>query len=201
MATERAGSVKTIKEKYDLIETHERQFAHRLSLQVIDRPRLSVWMILIPIIFVHYFYRFNKFNTGRKEFTKNYLVSRLRALGESLRITETGHKPDIEKLTALASLPKDALPAYRELLRVLIDHYADLLQARGETYEELVRSAYGNRSSFLLFIDGLNKIEKKLDSALKPDMEEVTEGFDEIVALIENNSEKLRREDVERVFG
>ena len=201
MATERAASVTSINEKYDMVEAHERQFAHLLSLQVIDRPTLSVWMILIPIIFVHYFYRFNKFNTGRKEFAKNYLVSRLRALEESLRVSETGHKPDIEKLTAQASLPKNALPAYRELLRVLIDHYADLLRARGETYEELVRSAYGNRSSFLLFVNGLNKVEKNLDSALKPDMEEVTEGFDEVVALIERFSDKLRREDAERIFG
>lgn len=158
-------------------------------------------MILIPIIFVHYFYRFNKFNTGRKAFTKNYLVSRLRAMEEGLRIAETGQKPDIEKLAALASLPKESIPAYRDLLRILIEHYTDLLRADGDTYAEMVRSAYAKQSNFLLFVNRLNKAEKILDQALKPEMEDDTEGFDEIVARIERKSEELRREYAQQIFG
>ena len=191
----------SINDKYLIIETHERQFAHRLSIEVIDKPKLSVWMILIPIIFVHYFYRFNKFSTGRKAFTENYLISRLRALGEALQVVESGHKPDIEKLVSLASLPMDALPAYRDLLRILIDHYTDLLQADGDTYAEMIRSVYGGRTDFLLFVNRLNKAEKALDRALESDMKEHIEGFDEIVARIERNSETLRRADAAQIFS
>ena len=40
----------TPQEKHPLILQEERSFAAALAAQVIDKPRMSIWMILIPII-------------------------------------------------------------------------------------------------------------------------------------------------------
>ena len=60
----------TISEKEALILEHETRFADAVGRGVIEKPPLNIWMILIPVIFVHYFYRLNKYADGRKQFVK-----------------------------------------------------------------------------------------------------------------------------------
>ena len=85
--------------KYALIMEHEEQFAHALAVHVLDKPRLSIWMILIPIIFVFYFYQVQKFKTGRTTFVEHYLVSRKSALQEAMTAVKTGRFLSPRRLT------------------------------------------------------------------------------------------------------
>ena len=41
--------------KSHIIEEQERRFAYLLASRVIQKPKLSIWMILVPIIFVYFF--------------------------------------------------------------------------------------------------------------------------------------------------
>ena len=71
-------------EQRAIILESERQFAHKLALEVIDRPSLTVWMILIPVIFVYYFFRLNRYKSGREAFIKHYMTGIHRVLEEAM---------------------------------------------------------------------------------------------------------------------
>lgn len=189
-----------IDDKWRMIETNERQFAFMLAGQVIHRPKLSVWMILIPVIFVYFFYQFNRYRQGRADFADNYLITRKRALDAARLSIEENTAPDVEAVAGQAELPPETLGAYRELLAVLIQHYGDLLKAEGEDMAKLVRSAYRTQTNYLLFCNHLNKAETTLNAALRPHMKDSVEGFNDVVSRIEHISAEMRRQEAEKFF-
>ena len=190
-----------VEENFDIIERNEERFAFYLAGQVIYKPNLSIWMIFIPVIFVYYFFQLNKYKQGREEFTGHYLVTRKRALNAARSAVLSDKDPDIEDIAQMAELPPETLGAYRELLVVLIQHYKDLLIAKGESIAELVQSAYRTRTNYLLFYNRLNQVERELNAALRPHMKDSIDGFDEVVQKIEDVSAKLRRQDVDSIYG
>ena len=190
----------TVDQKHQIILEHEKRFADLLALRVLDKPKLSVWMILIPIIFIHYFYRIQKFNSGRNAFAENYIILRKRALDEALVVIRTEKAPDIEGLARLSKLPETVHKPNLKMLDLLVSHYTDLMQSDGDTIESLVRSAYKTRTNYLLFINQLNQIERTLNSTLKPHLADSLEGVDEIISAMEIYSERLRRSHAATVF-
>ena len=192
--------MRSVDQKYQIIFEHEERFADQLALQVLDKPKLNVWMILIPIIFVHYFYRMQKFNSGRNAFAQNYMIIRKRALEEALAVIRTHKTPDIEGLSRLSKLPESAEEPNRNMLGLLVSHYTDLIRSDGDTIESLIQSAYKTRTNYLLFVNQLNQAEKKLNSALKPHLSGSVEGIDEIISAMEKHSQRLRRNYAESVF-
>jgi len=187
-------------QKHRIILEYEKSFADFLALQVLDRPRLSVWMILIPVIFVHYFYRIQKFNVGRNAFAENYLSVRRRALDGAVQIIRTGKSPDIEWLAGQSKLPQAVYEPNKEMLDFLLMHYADLMRSDGDSFESLVRSNYKTRSNYLLALNQMNRLEKTLNAALTPHLENSMEGVHEIIRAMEIHSERLRRKHAELVF-
>jgi len=190
----------TVDQKHQIILEHEKRFADHLALQVLEKPKLSVWMILIPIIFVHYFHRMQKFSSGRKAFAENYMIVRKRALDEALEVIRTERTPDIKGLVKLSKLPEVVHESNLKMIDLLVLHYTDLIRSDGDTMESLVRSAYKTRTNYLLFVNQLNQIEKALNSALKPHLADSLEGVDEIISAMEIYSERLRRSHAETVF-
>jgi hypothetical protein len=63
----------SIQDKREIIHRHEVAFAETLSAEVIERPKLSVWMILIPILFVTYFYQLRRYAAGRRSLRNTIL--------------------------------------------------------------------------------------------------------------------------------
>ena len=104
------------------------------------------------------------------------------------------------KSARLAVLSPETLGTYRKLLIVLIQHYKDLLIAKGESIAELVRSAYRSRINYILFYNRLNQVERELNAALRPHMKNSIDGFDEVVQQIKDVSAKLRRQDVDSIY-
>lgn len=190
----------TVDQKHQIILEHEKRFADLLALRVLEKPKLSVWMILIPIIFVHYFHRIQKFNTGRNAFAENYMIVRKRALDEALDVIRTEKSPDIEGLARLSKLPEAVHGSNLKMLDILVSHYTDLMRSDGDTIESLFRSAYKSRTNYLLFVNQLNQIERTLNSALKPHLADSVEEVDEIISAMEMHSERLRRNHAETVF-
>jgi hypothetical protein len=188
----------SIHQKRDSIQRHEAAFADRLSAAVIERPKLSVWMILIPIIFVSYFSQLRRYAQGRKEFTKNYLQSKQQALDLAFEALASGAESDIDHLARLTDVPDDIRPLQAEVQKVLVGHFLALLRADGEAYDALVRAAYSDRTAYLLFLNRLNKAENAVYASLTAKLTE--EGASSIVATVERESERLRRREAERVF-
>jgi hypothetical protein len=189
-----------IVQKKNLIIQHEELFANTLALKVLEKPKLSVWMILIPIIFVFYFYQYQKFLTGRKMFAEHYLVSRKRALDEAVKVVQTGREPDIGGMAKMSEVPDDIRDKQSKVLSILVEHYVKLLQSDGEVYESLVRSAYQNSSSYLLFLNSLNQAEKDVNRALTPHLQKQHNEISSVVDAIDVQSEILRRESAGKIF-
>jgi hypothetical protein len=76
----------------------------------------------------------------------------------------------------------------------------DLLLAAGEDFEALVRSAYRKRANYLLILNRLNAVEKEFFEALKNCMT-ATEGVSGVIAAVQSESQRLRRNFAEHVFA
>jgi len=191
----------TEQERAELILRHEREFAELLAQQVIERPRVSVWMILVPILFVFHMYRHSRYVEGRKQFVEHYLLSRTSAVREAAAALAEGREPDTARLAAANGVSDEVRPLLQEVLQVLAGHYGTLLRAEGSTADELIRSAYGSGTPYLLAMNRLNAAERKLYDALSARLEGQQEGVNGIVRSIEARSELLRREEAARIFG
>jgi len=190
----------SFEEKSEIIGASEEKFAYALASAVLDKPKISIWMILIPIIIVFHMFRYQKYVDGRNKFVEHYQLSRKRALEANVRALKAGRKYDLHALVTQTNISEDAKSEYTAWIRILCDHYADLLRCEGESIETLVKSAYKNRTNYLLFLNQLNDSEKRLNEALSPQLRETTEGIDEIIWRMEHATEMLRRAEAERIF-
>ena len=185
-----------------LILAHERTFAALLANQILVKPKLSVLMIFIPFIFIFYFQDFSKYKQQRKEFLDNWLLSRKKALNEAFEAIDEKRKPDTQTLADQARLKPRVTDKYEHLLRVMVTHYTLLLNARGDTHEALVRSAYGNRQGeYLFFMNQLTEAENALNKALLPQLRKTSENVGSTIKKIERGSDRLRRLEINEIFA
>jgi len=186
----------------ELVLAHEKKFAALLANQVLVKPKLSVWMIFIPFIFIFYFQDFSKYKQQRKEFLVNWLLSRKKALNEAEAAIDEKRKPDTKVLADQADLKPKVVGKYEHLLKVMVTHYTALLKAGGETYDDLVRSAYENRQGeYLFFINQLTEAEQALNKALLPELRKNSQNVGATIKKIENASGKLRRSEINEIFA
>lgn len=186
--------------KADVIVRHETHLARRLADQVIFKPPLTVWYILMPIIFVYYFYRLNKYTSSRKEFVGHYMRSRRQAIEAAAACVADGRPPAIDTLAAQTRTPAEAMKEYKTFSLFLVEHYMDLFKAAGRDYDTLVRSVYKTRGNYLIFLNRLGQVEKELDRALTPALTTEHPLVGETIALIEQQSMRLRRGEAARLF-
>jgi hypothetical protein len=192
----------SLSEKRSFIWEYEERFASDLARAVLQTPKMSFWVIFIPIILVYYVYQVQKVTEGRKGFAKNYLVTRKLALEEGFSLVEKARNPDLQSTLRDFNLPEKAKVPFKELFLLLVEHYADLLRSYGHDMPSLVRSAYKSRTNYLLFLNRLNKAEKALTEVLMPQTDSTaTTDIDFIMKAMVINSERLGRERAERLFG
>jgi hypothetical protein len=189
-----------LSEKKALILEYEERFAFDLSREVLETPKMSFWMILIPLFLLYHVYRVHKVVEGRKGFAGNYLITRKRALEESLSLVEKGRNPNLQAILKDSNLPEKAKNPFKELFLLLVDHYADLLRSYDHDVPSLIRSAYKSRTNYLLFLNRLNKAEKALTDALRPQESNTAADIDFIVKAMEIHSERLGRERAALIF-
>ena len=172
----------------------------RHPAQVIEKPRLAVWMILIPVFFVFYFWQLKRYSDGRKTFAEKFMITRRRALDQALASVQAGKGPDIEAVVQASDIPDKIRKDYRRWVALLVDHYRDLIRAHGSSYPALVRATYKSRTNYLLFLNRLNQVEREFDAALKPHIAETTENANGIIKLMEESTGNLRRQIAEEIF-
>ncbi len=185
----------------EIVLANERTFAVLLANHVLAKPKLNSWMILIPFIFLFYFQDLSKYKQQRKDFVDNWLLSREKALDEAEKAIDEGRCPDTGTLARQANLKDKVTDKYDSLLDVMARHYTVLLNANGDTYEALVRSAYESRGEFLHFINRLREAENSLNKALLPQLRKTAEDVDSTIEKIEKASENLRRLEIQEIFA
>ncbi len=191
----------TIDERIAMILQSEREFAEDLAQRVIEKPAVSVWMILIPILIVYHMYRHTRYAEGRKQFVEHYLMSRTNAVQEAAAALAENREPNIARLAATNGMAADIQPLLQDLLETLVEHFMTLLKADGGDRDSLVRSSYGSGTAYLLAMNRLNAAECKLYNALSIRLREQQDDVNSMVASIEAESERLRREEAHRIFG
>ena len=191
-----------MEDKKKQIFDYEESVAGQLARRVIEKPVPSVWMILIPIFFVFYAWKIKQYSSGLKNFTENYLISRRRALDTAFEAEQCGVPPEIDKLVEKADdIPADARPFYRDWMSLLVDHYLALLTAPGNNPQDLKRSHYRNKSSYLLFCNQLNKVENAFNMSVLPGLEGDQQDLHYILDRIDKAITDLRRKEVEELFS
>ncbi len=192
--------MKGLERKKELILEHERIFANAIGAAVLEKPKVSFWMIMIPILFLYFIHRMNKFKDGRLKFNEEFMTTRRRAMDVAVGSLETGSKPDIDRISRQLGLSDALERPYAAWLKALVDYYTDLLSASGDSLESLTRSAYRSKTELLLTFNRLNTVEKAFHAVLKPGLA-ATEGTADIISLIEKESQRLRRELADRIFA
>lgn len=191
----------SLKHKGDILFEHERLFANMVAKTIIPTPKLSLWMILIPVIFVFYFFQLDRCSKGRKAFVHNYLITRRKTLEEVRASLEEDRAPDIETLASSSDVPDSIRHAYKTWIQVLADHYATVLRARGASYEALVKAAFRTRKTYREALRRLNDAEATFNSSLKPLLPQDVDGGENIIAQMQEASIQLRKEQAGTIFA
>lgn len=189
----------TLIRKKELILERETAFAYALGAKVIEKPKVSFWMVLVPFLFLYFIYGIQKFKKNRTKFKEEFIVTPRQALEVAFRSLQTGRQPDINAIPRLSDLPAVAEKPYLAWVRALVDHYMDLMAADGDTFAALVRSAYGSRTNYLLALNRLSIMEKELYASLRSSMADIPESSD-VMAAIQDCTQSLRRSSAENIF-
>ncbi len=186
--------------KKELILAHELEFANALGAAVFEKPRVSFWMILVPLLFLYFIHRMQAYKNGRIKFNEDFMDTRRRALECAVETLNASDLLEAKPTVRQAELSDSLEKPYAAWLEVLVDHYRDLLAADGDDFGTLTRKAYHTRTNYLLTLNRLNTVEKEYYAALKPQLAG-TEGTADIIAIMEKESQRLRRDLAEQVFG
>ena len=198
----------SLKKKFDRIYSYERLIGNSVALRVIRSKPIGVWEFLIPIVFILHFMR-NK--QSRELFIQNYMFTKRLALDGAFKMLHKGLSRE-EVISGIADKTRALLTApetqgiYSEAIRqqqmkeidLLFDHYHTLLSAEGQDYDALMRSAYGSRKNYSIFLEQLKSAEKKVSNAARQTLGSKTD-IDTLLA-IENVTEEIRQSQIERIF-
>ncbi|OGW28754.1 MAG: hypothetical protein A2X56_02010 [Nitrospirae bacterium GWC2_57_13] len=82
------------------------------------------------------------------------------ALREAEASILDGREPDAARLAVSNDIPSDIQPLMKDLIATMLRYYSSLLRAAGSDFDSLVRSAYQDRTAFLLVMNRLNEAER-----------------------------------------
>lgn len=189
-------------QKKHLILEYEREFATRLAVKVLDKPKPPLWMIFIPIFFVFFAQKMSQYKAGLADFVENHLKARRRALNKALEVREGGGMIDAASLEDMAATIPDAAKApYLRWMSVLVEHYVELLSARGESFKGLIRTGYQSKTNYLLLCNNLNTAEKAYNQALLPGLDGDAQDLRAVVERMDVWVVELRRQDANGFFS
>lgn len=181
----------------DLILAHETAFARALGARVVEKPAVTLWMVLIPILFLHYMHRHQQFKAGVEGFAHEYLKPRRRALEAALRASPPADG-EADGPDSPASLALRRAQARQEA--ALEVHYRRLLACEGDSHDALLRAAYGNRGAYEHHLEELGAADAALSAAVR----QATPGdaaVAEAVARLDSALREMRREETASCFG
>ena len=185
----------------ELILAHERRFAGYVAGEVVDKPVLAMWMILIPVFFVFYFYQLKRYKSGLKDFSENFLLTRKRTLDAVWEGATSKTTADLERVVELSDIPSEALDHYRVWVELLADHYFLLIRARGGSYDELVKAAYKKKSNYRQRLENLNQVEADLNTALAPLLPGDEETIEMVIKSMQDSVKRLRQSQSKEIFS
>ena len=159
-------------EKVDKILAAEEAFARRVALGVLVTAPQSVFHALIPFMFI---FDFLRRGAVIRRYTGFFMFPRKLAVRAALDIIEGDKKarrlshiePEIETwLNTLKLYSSGVHRKQMEIVELLVENYLKLLEADGETYHALMKTAYDNRQNYEAYLRRLASVEEELDKAI-----------------------------------
>ena len=184
----------------ELILAHERRFAGKVAGEVVDRPILAMWMILIPIFFVFYYFHLKRYKNGLRDFSKNFMITRERVVDAVYEAADSRKEVDIDGLVAVSDTPAAVKDRYRSWLVALAEHLQALIRVEGASYDALVQRAYRSKSDYLLALNKLNRVEGEFNRALAEHLPGDAESIAGVVKAMQKSVKEIRRSQAEEIF-
>ncbi len=155
----------SLERKQNLIVEYEKSLAEALSEKLLERPKMSVWMILIPLIFVFHCQRHSRFVEGKRAFIRQWLRNKEEALLGAVEELSGGERNIKQWQKTVSHLPEEAAKSYVRMQHFLCDHYKKVLSGKGKSFGELVLQAYG-KEEFAECIAKRKKTEQEFSKEL-----------------------------------
>ena len=165
-----------LKKKFGAILSHEISVARSVAATVVRSKPLSVWEVLIPIIFI---LMFMKTREEREVFVQNLTFTKRMALEAALKMTRDQQSMDEvmapvkEQTRELVDTAPNGIYSDRirmeqlKEVRLLIDHYCRLLKAEGADFRSLLLSAYPTFTGYSRFLKQLREAESQVAAAAR----------------------------------
>ena len=150
--------------------------ARSVAAATIKQKPLSVWEVLLPIIFI---FSYIKSRESREVIAQNVMFTKKMAMQAALDMLKNGQSREsamgrIRSTTQemIASVPGGIYSAdiRREQLKeidLLVDHYCSLLNSEGNDYNTLVFNAYRTSGRLTDFFMRLQKAEESVGLAAR----------------------------------
>jgi len=192
-------------EKHEIILAAEETFVREVALGVIVKQPRSIWHSLIPGMFIIDFLR----RTSKiRKYTHHFIFARKQSLDAAQDIIDGEVKSDrlwrAEEeirawLTSLNLYSEELLQGQMSVVRLLVDHYAKLLQGEGDTYYSLVRNGYENRENYELYLSRLASLEGEMDRAIV-DKSPADENLKQRLLTEQQEVENRRQKHLDEIF-
>ncbi len=194
--------------KFRIILDREQMMARRLAFSLIKPKQLTVWEIMIPVIFI---LNFVQRKNSREIFIQNQMFTKKMALDAALDMKQKDASKEtvmaqIESKTKelVASVPggiysDDIRKQQLNEMGLLIDHYGQLLSAPGKDYVSLITHAYQNAADYASFLETLHQAEKAVMSAAHRTLG--SQADTETAAKIESITQNMRAAEVNKIFS
>jgi hypothetical protein len=195
-------------QKFKIISERERSMAQGVAVSLIRSKPLTVWEIMIPVIFI---LNYVKIKHSREIFVQNQMFTKKMALDAALDMK----KKDAAKETVMAQIQSkteelvSSVPGgiYSDDIRqqqlvevdLLIDHYSRLLNAAGKDYAALVTNVYQSAAEYSSFLEALKTAEKEVMSAAHRTLG--SQADTATAEQIESITENMRAAEVNQIFS
>ncbi|MBA3004260.1 MAG: hypothetical protein FP813_10485 [Desulfurivibrio sp.] len=192
-------------EKFELIRKYEQQFSFRVANGMISKPAVSVWMVLLPFLFVYYMYQVQRYKTDVPAFADGFMRTKQAALDLAMATLRSDRPPtSAETETECrdeATPPVAAVKTGQQAEVALLDeHYRLLLAADGPDYASLLTSVYPTKADYLAFLERLQATEGDVNQAVIAAFHENPEGR-ETVQKMEKTARALRQAELKKFYG
>lgn len=194
--------------KFRMIIDHEYAMAKSVALSLIKPKPLTVWDLMIPVIFI---LNFIKLKQSREVFIQNQIFTNTLAL-EATRDMFKRSQSRQDVFITIKKKTKDLLSSvpdgiYSENIRqeqlkeidFLMDHYGRLFEAEGNDYAALILNAYGSRVEYAAFLNQLRAAEKDVMTAAQRTLG--TQADLQAASRLEELTDKVRAAEIEKIFA
>lgn len=197
-------------ENYQSILAYETRTARTIATQVLEKPELSVWMILIPIVFIPFMQRYQKYKESVNIFCSGYLYTKKIALDIAYKIfkNELPQEDVSTIITNIVQKKPDADPRVLSVyqkqiqeIKILWPHYLALLTTGKTKYEEMIVYHYQSETNYLSFIYKLSAAEKEVTQATSATFREGVAEVPEVMDRMEKLLLEFRLNETKKFFN